>query len=104
MVVDVSDPTTPRQVSKYGGWMTGGLAVKGNYVYLACGALEVLDISNPLAPRRVKSYEETKEFGAWNIVVSGDYAYVSGQSQGEAALCIFRITAGADKDLTPTKR
>jgi hypothetical protein len=101
VVLDVSDPLAPRKVSKYGGWMTGGLAAKGNYVYLACGALEVLDISNPLALKSVEAYEDTKEFSAWNVVVSGDYVYVSGHA--EAGLSIFRITTPSDKDGTHTK-
>jgi len=66
--------------------------------------LEVLDISKPASPSSVEEHEGPESDLcniAWNIVVSGDYVYVSGNA--EAGLSIFRITTPSDKDRTHTK-
>lgn len=84
-VVDVSQPDAPQVVGSLnlaGGIM--GLHVSGNYACLAdytLGRLRVVDISNPAQPLEVGSvavFWGTPNDGAWDVFVSGNYAYVSG--------------------------
>jgi hypothetical protein len=97
-VLDVSNPKAPKVMGFCEMRDTepskGGVAVAGNYAYVAdsegaSAAMLVVDISNPEAPRGVESCEETEEFNANNVVVSGDYLYVCGR--GDALLSVFRI-------------
>ena len=59
-VIDVSNPANPQRV---GGYDTSGhafgVAVSGNYAYVADGAngLQVIDVSNPANPQRVGGYD-----------------------------------------------
>jgi len=84
-VVDVSQPNAPQVVGSLSlaGWIMG-LHVSGNYAYLAdytSGRLRVVDISNPAQPLEVGSvavFLGTPDDGAWDVFVSGNYAYVSG--------------------------
>jgi hypothetical protein len=78
-VIQVSNPTKPQRV---GGCNTiayaQGVAVSGNYVYVAEGGagLEVIDVSDPANPRRVGGYDDTRGY-ARDVTVSGNYAYVA---------------------------
>ncbi len=51
--------------------------IRGNYAYVCSqgGFLTIVDISNPLAPIVVGFVAIT---GAWDVALSGDYAYVTG--------------------------
>lgn len=81
-IIDVSDPAAPTQVGSYsagGGCWTWGVAVVGNYAYIAnfgCG-LRIVDVSDPTAPA---------EAGVWygadptSVTVAGKYAYVGAVS------------------------
>jgi len=81
-IIDVSDPAAPTQVGSYsagGGCWTWGVAVVGNYAYIAnfgCG-LRIVDVSDPTAPAEV---------GVWygadpiSVTVAGKYAYVGAVS------------------------
>ena len=80
-IVDVSDPKRPKEVTRYGGWLTGGVAVQDNYAYLASGNLHVLDVSDPGVPKEVGFFDTADESCtvAWSVAVAGDYVYVRGQ-------------------------
>ena len=86
-ILDVSDPTTPRLLGSYNtdGPVTG-VAVSGNYVYLAeggqwkpptyayvGGGWHVLDVTDPAHPVRVAG---TRDLNAKSVTVVGDRAYV----------------------------
>lgn len=78
-IIDVSDPVHPSLTGSFAipdgpAW---GLAVAGNYVYVADGraGLHTIDISDPAHPREVGFYQ----MQAWpqDLVVLGNYAYVT---------------------------
>jgi hypothetical protein len=76
VIIDVSTPTSPRQVGTYTGDPALRMAVAGNYVYLARWAgFSIVDVSNPAEPERIGSYE-TASGGGQDIEVVGDYAYM----------------------------
>jgi hypothetical protein len=66
---------------RVGGYDTSGsalgMAVSGNYAYVADGGagLQVIDVSNPANPQRVGGYDTSGE--ARGVAVSGNYAYVT---------------------------
>jgi hypothetical protein len=76
-VLDISDPATPHEVGVCeGSWVVMDMA--GNYVYLADGAgLRVVDVSDPTAPHEAGFCEAP---GATGVVVSGEFAYLTGHS------------------------
>jgi hypothetical protein len=83
-IVDVSDPARPRRVGSYGGdgsvgsrW--GGVAVRGDHAYLSNGGglLLVIDVSDPARPRLAGTYVSPQEGGASDVVLSGDFAYLT---------------------------
>ncbi len=56
-----------------------GIALSGNYAYVAAGALQVIDISNPAQPRRVSACGASDAQG---VAVAGHYAYVADEFAG----------------------
>ena len=67
------------RVGQWPGWPRGnarGVAVSGNYAYVAVGdaGLLVIDVSDPANPRGVGGFD-TPGF-AQGVAVSGNYAYV----------------------------
>ena len=74
----------PVLIGQWPGWPRGeayGVAVSGNYAYVADGAgLEVIDVSNPANPQRVGGYDTSGY--AYGVAVSGNYAYVADWSWG----------------------
>lgn len=77
-VVDVGDPTQPREVSALNTLGEAeGLALDGSYAYVAVGeaGLKVVDISDPIHPTAVGSLDTSGY--AVNVAVSGDHAYVA---------------------------
>lgn len=91
-VVDVSDPTRPRQLgvgpSRFGngsGYLTPAteIAASGNYVYTASGVpvvpnggMAVVDTSDPAAVRQVGFYN-TSDRGVVDVAVVGPYVYAA---------------------------
>ena len=94
-VIDVSDPTTPKEVGHYnigdssenGGIM--GLAVVGHYLYLNIffwspnhSELRIVDMSDPGSPREVGSFSydnNSHNYGSL-LSVSDNYAYIGRDS------------------------
>ena len=89
-VVDVSDPKRPKELSGFGTWITGNVAVQGKYVYLASGNLYVLDVSRPAEPKEVGFYDTEQDpcNFAWRVAVAGEYVFVAGG--GEHGFSILR--------------
>src|SRR6266542_177273 len=69
------------ELMRVGGYDTSGralgLAVSGNYAYVADerAGLQVIDVSNPANPRRVGGYD-TSGFAS-GVALSGNFAYVA---------------------------
>jgi hypothetical protein len=67
-VIDISNPSSPREVGAYD---TPGsavdVAVSGSYAYVADGGagLRVIDVSNPSSPREVGFYDTPGWALAW---------------------------------------
>lgn len=78
-VIDIADPSNPRQVGGHGGeGYAGGLDIAGNQLYLAdgqFGGLVVLDISDPANPRRLGVYTSGRPIE--DVRVSGGLAYLA---------------------------
>lgn len=108
-IYDVSTPTNPINVGYIpsGGWSvstgidvgpaaTVGVAVSGNYAYLADGqfGLRIYDISNPSNPINVGNYTNNYADGfnspnSTAVAISGNYAYLASWIDG---LRIFDIS------------
>lgn len=81
-VYDVSDPFTPKLVSRpLSGIEAGGIAVTGTHVYVSCNTgfpegakLMIYDVSTPSAPQLVGSV--TTDWRMGYLVVDGNYAFV----------------------------
>jgi hypothetical protein len=90
-IVDVSNPSNPFEAARFPstgefrGYPTG-LAVKNNFLYIKAGngssgsVLYACNIDNPLAPVKTDTLSLNR-FGG-NIVIDGNYAYLSAQDQG----------------------
>lgn len=89
LVVDISDPTSPKLVNSYRtSGSTVDIAVSGNYAYSVMGkTLLISDISNPSAPRSISSYYTTDY--ANDVAVAGNYAYIADSDNG---LVIVNVT------------
>jgi hypothetical protein len=89
-VIDISNPANPQRV---GGYDTSGnaqgVAVSGNYAYIADGeeGLQVIDVSNPASPQQVGGFATGGI--AYDVAVSGNYAYVADEVGG---LMIFEVS------------
>ncbi len=79
-VIDMSNPANLREVGfvQTPGWATG-VTLSGSYAYVADteAGLRVIDVSSPANPRAVGSYVRTGNAYAYEVVVSGLYAYVA---------------------------
>jgi hypothetical protein len=82
-IIDISNPANPQRVGGYDtSAYASGVAVAGNYVYVADGyaGLQVIDVSNPVNSQRVGGSDTTGS--AWGVTVAGNYAYVADGSAG----------------------
>lgn len=86
-VVDVSNPANPQRAGGYTGLAAGGVAVSGNYAYVADGGLQVIDVSDPTQPRRVGG---NSAFYASDVIVAGNNVFVAAGGQGLMILDLFR--------------
>lgn len=101
--IDISDPTTPVQVGSLsiaGSW-SGRMALNGNYVYVmptsVVGSdMTIIDISIPDTLTLAGAYHVNENYLATpsNMVVSGDYAYISDRA-GMAVVSVADPTAPA---------
>jgi hypothetical protein len=90
-IVDIADPTKPRRVGRHGDFVVGDVAVAGNHVLLAAGALDVIDVSEPGRPREACSFSRKDSDTAWSVAVSGNHVY----SISDAGFFVFRLTPAA---------
>jgi hypothetical protein len=71
--------TTKSQWPGYGRGAVQGLAISGNYAYVAVsdGGMTVLDISDPTHPIAVAGFEIPLHGSAFDLKVAGGFAFVS---------------------------
>ena len=79
-------------IGQWPGWPRGmptGLALSGNYAYMASdpGGLQVIDVSDPANPQRVGRCDTSGS--ALDVAVSGNYAYVA---DGNAGLQVIDVS------------
>jgi len=92
-IVDISEPEHPRELAYdderknlYLPYPTG-LEVRGKYAYISDGnyPFHVVDVTDPAKPIQVGAvYDETASDGAFDIVLNGDLAYLSGWGLDDA--------------------
>ncbi|MDK9699164.1 MAG: hypothetical protein OEM52_03295, partial [bacterium] len=78
--INVSNPSNPQFVGTYfvQGAFARDVAISGNYAYVIYGGLSIIDVANP-AQMVLISIPNTMSNPS-NVEVSGNYAYVTGQS------------------------
>ncbi|MCC6355240.1 MAG: hypothetical protein IT577_15215 [Verrucomicrobiae bacterium] len=88
-VIDVSDPTVPQFVGRWGGsWQVTGVDLVGTTAIAACGAdgLFIIDVTDPARP---VTLGRCGTIGvASDAVVEGDFAYVADGNCGLAVVDI----------------
>ena len=95
-VVDVSDPAHPVAVGHYvTPCVGGGLAVAGDYVYLAgpLKGLEVISVNDPAKPALIGRYPGVGGSGSAGVAVAGNLACVASDAAG---LLLFDVTDPAN--------
>ena len=97
-VIDVANPIAPTEMGfcdtpGYGTGSASGVAVAGDYAYVADGdgGLRVIDITNPLDPIEVGFYD-IQEL-VYDVVVTENYAYVAASYGGLLVVNIADPTA-----------
>jgi hypothetical protein len=84
-IVDVSDPQNPAEVGVYNlpAYSEGGVAVQGNYVYVADGdqGMRIINIADPKNPVEAGFYFRSP-INVTCVAVSGSYAFVYDKSIG----------------------
>ncbi len=78
-ILDVSDPTVPKELGVYGEGFADGVLVVGSYAYGTDRerGIEIVDVSEPENPRLAGRINNL-EFSADRVRVEGSVAYVSG--------------------------
>ncbi len=82
-IVDISNPENPEIIGYWDDnpwWDTYGVAVSGDYAYLASDGLRVISVADPEHPEEV-GYCDTTNY-ANDVAVSGDYAYIAEDRSG----------------------
>jgi hypothetical protein len=85
-VIDISNPSSPAPAGTCDTWDAQGVAVSGDYAYVAdgfTGSLQVIDIANPGSPTGVGGCHVGDAYG---VAVSGSYAYVAASYYGLHAI------------------
>ena len=76
-IIDITHPSNPVEVGSFGS-SVNGVAIQGDYAYIADGSFHIIDISNPAAPVELGSLA----IPASSVAVTGEYAFVCGGSNG----------------------
>lgn len=88
-MIDVSNPANPQWIGGYDTGESRGVAVSGNYAYVADwdAGLQVIDVSTPANPQRVGG---NQLFDGSDVVVAGNHVFVAGFGEGLVGLDLFR--------------
>ncbi len=80
-IIDVTDPTSPSVTGYFDPPGTpNGVAVSGNFVYVADDDLYIVDIADPASPRRAGRFSTPGS--ARRVAVAENLAYIADYSQG----------------------
>jgi len=79
-VIDVSDPSSPTDITALDMTCATSVTISGHYVYVTDLGLRILDISKPNRPEEI-SYLETPGVSR-DVHVEGHYAYVADDWKG----------------------
>ncbi|MDD5626664.1 MAG: metallophosphoesterase [Patescibacteria group bacterium] len=76
-IIDVSDPSSPKEVGFYSTSSANDVRVEGSYAYVADwrAGFKILDVANPVAPRLVGSLDTPGE--AYAVDVDDYFAYLA---------------------------
>jgi len=89
-IYDVSGPTQPTEVGSYDARGTYGLAVEGNYAYLAGGSsFMFVNIADPTQPVEIEILRPSEPNQCYDVTKEGSYAYFSCGTDG---LWIFDVS------------
>jgi hypothetical protein len=89
-VINIADPSRPRQLY-VGGWgQAVGITVKDTLVFLSTtrgngGALQVFDVSNPAEPRGIGGYNQEESY-MWSCAVSDTLVFAGAFGEGVKVL------------------
>ena len=90
VILNIADPAHPTMVGQTGvlPHVVEGVAVAGNYAYVAAGesGLRIINVADPAYPSEVGFY--VMPGWAYGVAVSGSYAYVA---DGNSGLVILRL-------------
>ncbi len=91
--IDIENPATPTQMGFYNTNASLGVAINGNYAYVAAKGygLYVIDITNPEFPAEAGVYDTPGT--AYDVVYSGGYAYVADNNSGLSIIDVSTPTA-----------
>ncbi len=102
-IVNISDPANPKHAAKIvngtgGAWLDSpvSVAVWGTYAYVVnqnSGMVEVIDVSNPMLPQHEKKFALGSGYGAADIFVQGDMAYIA--SSQHKSLDLVQASTGS---------
>jgi hypothetical protein len=91
-IINVANPAIPAEVGFYETWSPTGVAMAGNYVYIADGAgLRIINVADPASPTEAGFYDTS--WYAGGVEVMGNYAFVA---TGDEGLHIINITNPAN--------
>jgi hypothetical protein len=95
IILDISNPALPKLAGSYPAFTSlMDVWVSGNYVYLlSIRDVKIVDVKNPKSAFQVGCLEGTNAVPGNNIVVSGNYAFVSEASLGLTAIDISDRTS-----------
>lgn len=104
IVIDVANPLLPAQIGSMAGDAPNGpysiinnIHLNGDYAYLTSAdnarELQIIDISNPAAPVLVSSTDVPGNQDAFDVAVSGNYAYITkNQDGGNPEFFVYNIS------------
>jgi len=91
-IVDITNPSKPIEISRlYMGSVAWNIVVEGSYAFIPTesNGLKIVDISDPYNPQ-IKS--STYWGWTYDLVIDGDYAYVSFSSSAYGFMNVFDIS------------
>ncbi|NPD89329.1 MAG: hypothetical protein HGN29_11435 [Asgard group archaeon] len=93
IVVDISNPLNPQEVSFYDAIDARMICVDGDYAYLATGfgGMVILNITDPLAPSYIGSY--ATDGVVVRVYIDGPYAFLCDSNKGLFVLDISNPSA-----------
>ncbi len=91
--INVENPVSPTQLGYYDTKNSAGVAVNGNYAYVAARGygLYVIDITDPSIPAEAGVYATPGT--AWDVVYNAGYAYVADYNSGLTIIDVSTPTA-----------